>query len=112
MKKLWDASETLGDCDEDSSIAEATHLILGEKKRTYKVLAAIARGLWIVSPDWIKDSIKQGKWLDEAKYESKFYSGASKSRQIHSKNKDLLFLNTKVYVNQGKLKLKDQELKE
>lgn len=34
-----------------------------------KVLEGMARGCWIVSPDWIKASAEAGYWLPEADYE-------------------------------------------
>ncbi|KAL6065831.1 BRCA1 associated RING domain 1 [Balamuthia mandrillaris] len=48
---------------------QATHLVVGEKKRTVKVLKALALGLWVVSFDWVLESKKAGKWLPEEPFE-------------------------------------------
>jgi hypothetical protein len=37
-------------------------------QRTLKTLVGIARGCWLVTPNWITDSIRQGKFLPEDKY--------------------------------------------
>eukprot|EP00124_Ichthyophonus_hoferi_P002501 Ihof_evm1s173 gene=Ihof_evmTU1s173 len=59
-------------------VDSTTHLVTGTcenvdlaiaEKRTMKYLLAIMAGIWVVSLQWIDDSIKAGRWLDEAKYE-------------------------------------------
>lgn len=77
---------------------EATHVVVGEKKRTLKVLFGIANGifnsgvfwfanrmagLWIVSMDWILKSITADKWLPEEDFEVTEFPGAKKSRVAH-----------------------------
>lgn len=43
----------------------------------YQVIAGLARGCWILSPDWVKDSAAKGEFLPEADYElSEAFPGA------------------------------------
>lgn len=50
--------------DASSSLAP-THVVVGaEGRRTLKVLAGIARGAFLLTPEWAIDSVKAGKWLD------------------------------------------------
>ncbi|TYZ68044.1 hypothetical protein PybrP1_012626 [[Pythium] brassicae (nom. inval.)] len=50
--------------------AAVTHLIVGDdRKRTIKVLFAIARGAWIVSEAWVFASLAREQWLPEADFE-------------------------------------------
>lgn len=48
----------------------ATHLVVGEARRTLKVLHALARGLWIVTPAWVYQSQQCGFWVQEDEYEA------------------------------------------
>merc|ERR1712137_1088639 len=44
--------------------SNVNHLIIGEKKRTAKVLTAIASGIWVVKYQWFLDSMDAGKfWM-------------------------------------------------
>ena len=71
-----------GDCSRDA-IEEAaksigiitdknvTHLIVADEcpKRTLKLLNALARGNWVVHPNWLHDSLAHKKLLPEEHYE-------------------------------------------
>ncbi|XXQ37946.1 BRCT domain-containing protein [Plasmodiophora brassicae] len=46
-----------------------THLVVGKAARTVKVFYAIARGAWILSSDWILQSLQAGKWLPPESFE-------------------------------------------
>lgn len=50
--------------------AEATHLVVQPPvRRTLKLLHALARGAWVVSPAWLSDSSSAHRPLDPAPYE-------------------------------------------
>ena len=58
-----------------------THLIIGDKKRTAKLLFTIARGGWVLTPEWVFKSIENGSWLPEESFEAvDLFPGARKSR--------------------------------
>eukprot|EP00056_Hartaetosiga_gracilis_P010686 m.159249 g.159249 ORF g.159249 m.159249 type:complete len:276 (+) comp13366_c4_seq3:1842-2669(+) len=73
---------------------KVTHIVCGGK-RTEKVVEGIARGLWIVSFEWILASTKANEWMSEEKYEmADVFPGAKVSRvrmkeekgfQLHNK---------------------------
>ncbi|XP_030620544.1 SMC5-SMC6 complex localization factor protein 1 [Chanos chanos] len=48
---------------------EMTHLIVHKALASEKFLAACAGGKWIVTPEYVLDSVKHGAWLPEASYE-------------------------------------------
>lgn len=46
-----------------------THLICGRLSRSEKFLCACAQGRWVLHPNYINDSAKEGIWLPEENYE-------------------------------------------
>ncbi|XP_023674067.2 SMC5-SMC6 complex localization factor protein 1 isoform X3 [Paramormyrops kingsleyae] len=54
----------------------ATHLIAHCTLASEKFLAACAGGKWIVTPQYVIDSVRNGKWLPEVAYELDFISQA------------------------------------
>jgi len=70
-----------------------THVIVGQERRTLKVVQAMAMGVWIVSKTWIDESFAAGKWLNEEPYQIQIWKGTHKS-----KNRSLLFTE-KFYVH-------------
>ena len=60
-------------------LTRCTHLILGDHdsacaassssalagKRTVRVLAAVARGAWVLQPTWVYQCMEEEKWVDE-----------------------------------------------
>lgn len=90
-----------------------THVVIPveEPGRTMKVLEALSRGiladashadfdrvsirfhllgLFIVTENWLKDSVEAGQWVSEEKYEAtKYFPGAKKIRLSHSKSKGM-----------------------
>ncbi|XP_078421414.1 SMC5-SMC6 complex localization factor protein 1 isoform X1 [Cetorhinus maximus] len=48
---------------------QCTHMIANEPSRSEKFLAACAAGNWVLTKDYIIDSAKNGRWLDEIQYE-------------------------------------------
>lgn len=59
-----DGSVTSGDAH------EATHCICGNPcRRTLKLFFALARGAWVLSPEWLTESIRTGRVLPPEPYE-------------------------------------------
>ncbi|XP_029961313.1 SMC5-SMC6 complex localization factor protein 1 [Salarias fasciatus] len=48
---------------------ESTHLIIPQVLSSEKFLSACAAGKWVVTPDYVLDSVKNGSWLAEGSYE-------------------------------------------
>ncbi|XP_065086287.1 mediator of DNA damage checkpoint protein 1 [Ochlerotatus camptorhynchus] len=53
-----------------------THLVSLEPRRTVNILRALARGLWIVSYEWIRQSFETRRWLPEEQFEMRDFSTA------------------------------------
>ncbi|KAB8099202.1 hypothetical protein EE612_029124 [Oryza sativa] len=45
-----------------------THVITGKVRMTMNFCIALCSGAWIVSPKWLKESFKKGKFVGEAEY--------------------------------------------
>lgn len=69
---VWEASVT----------NDATHLVCGSQKRTEKVLQALAKGIWILKWNWIIESMEEGKWLPEERYEANDWFPGAKSGRL------------------------------
>jgi len=78
---LTSAIKALGASSLVQELEPFTHLIMEQSTRTLKILFALARGAWILSPAWILTSLENGKWVDEEPFETKAFTGASKSRK-------------------------------
>lgn len=63
----------------DMVTVRTTHII-SSGRRTQKVLAGIARGAWIVSPEWAFKSLESSVWLPEAEFELPQFPGARQAR--------------------------------
>ncbi|XP_060566419.1 microcephalin-like isoform X1 [Ruditapes philippinarum] len=46
-----------------------THVICGESRRTLNVLYGHARGIWLLSKEWVLSSLEAGKWIPEQEFE-------------------------------------------
>ena len=46
-----------------------THLVLEAPRRTVKVLHALARGAWVLKPEWLYASVEAGGWVREDSFE-------------------------------------------
>ncbi|XP_071965258.1 microcephalin-like [Antedon mediterranea] len=75
----------LGDFEIVDTVCESTtHVILGRERRTLNVLAAIARGCWLLSLEWVLKSLEDGVWLPEEPFEQhELYPSAQLSRLEH-----------------------------
>ncbi|XP_039271269.2 microcephalin-like [Styela clava] len=66
---------------------QTTHVVCGAARRTMNVLRAIAKGLWLLSKNWVTDSISAGFWLEEESYEIySIFPAARKNRKCRSRN--------------------------
>lgn len=52
----------------DGGEESVTHLVLGKDRRTFKVLMAVAKGAYLVTPTWLTASLAAGEWVDPAGY--------------------------------------------
>ncbi|KJE89585.1 hypothetical protein, variant [Capsaspora owczarzaki ATCC 30864] len=48
---------------------DTTHVVVGEARRTLAVYKGLVAGCWIVSPDWVLQSIEAGSWISEEPFE-------------------------------------------
>eukprot|EP00890_Picochlorum_soloecismus_P005788 jgi/Picsp_1/620/NSC_00616-R1_breast cancer type 1 susceptibility protein homolog len=60
-----------------------THLVLGDERRTMKVMLAILNGAHLLSPEWVTASIEAGYWLPETNFmaDVKFQEASDRARQ-------------------------------
>ena len=58
--------------------SETTHLVCGQNKRTINTLKAMLRGCWILTREWLLESLEEGYWVEEKKYELVAFSPAVK----------------------------------
>jgi len=47
----------------------ATHMITGRVARSEKILCSVASGRWVLHPSYIAESLSQGRWLEEERFE-------------------------------------------
>ncbi|XP_047114762.1 uncharacterized protein LOC124795031 isoform X1 [Schistocerca piceifrons] len=67
--------KSLGGFNIDNKVGPlTTHVVSGGPRRTLNMLFAIARGLWVLRPDWVLHSLEAGYWLDEEKFEMTDFS--------------------------------------
>ncbi|XP_029295967.1 SMC5-SMC6 complex localization factor protein 1 [Cottoperca gobio] len=57
----------------------STHLIIPQVLSSEKFLAACAAGKWVVTPEYVLNSFKNGSWLAEGPYEVAISTGATSS---------------------------------
>uniref|UniRef100_A0A3Q1IKS7 BRCT domain-containing protein n=1 Tax=Anabas testudineus TaxID=64144 RepID=A0A3Q1IKS7_ANATE len=55
----------------------STHLIIPQALSSEKFLAACAAGKWVLTPDYVLDSVRNGSWLAEEPYEVAISTGAT-----------------------------------
>lgn len=58
----------------DTINEKTTHIISGSNKRTINLVKGMVRGCWIVRKEWLLESMEQGHWLEEGKYEMVSFS--------------------------------------
>lgn len=55
---------------------QTTHVVTLENRRTINLMHGIIRGLWILSYEWIEQSLAAGEWQPEDQFEMKSISPA------------------------------------
>ncbi|OMO68248.1 hypothetical protein CCACVL1_20008 [Corchorus capsularis] len=66
-KHLTKVIENLGGTPtSDGSIS--THIVTGKVRKTLNFCTALCSGAWIVSSNWLKESFREGKFVDELAY--------------------------------------------
>ncbi|KAL5743829.1 hypothetical protein ACOSQ2_026945 [Xanthoceras sorbifolium] len=50
----------------DGSIS--THVVTGKVRKTLNFCTALCSGAWIISPSWLKESFREGRFVDESSY--------------------------------------------
>lgn len=115
-KDVWSSIQSLNTKFDDIYILDdvddqCTHLVLGDNRRTRKVLLAIAQGKWIVNPDWISMRSDNGNWDCESEYEIvDWLPGIKKSRESHERSEPPIFAGMKIFIGgQTKTDRKDIE---
>lgn len=69
-RELLDQLSRLADNVRSGEAHEATHCICGSPgRRTLKLLFALARGAWVVSPQWLEQSVRAGRVLPPVLFE-------------------------------------------
>jgi len=82
-------------------VTPETYVVCEANNRTESILRALAQGSWIVTLPWIRNSLKNKKWLDPIGYEAtRFHCGARSSREAKESNKPRLFENIKFYLSE------------
>ena len=73
-------------CPAGRGDAAATHLILGDDRRTIKVLLAAANGAHLLTPEYVTASLEAGEWLEETPFRaaSRFAAAAERARRAKS----------------------------
>ena len=47
-------------------------------------MAAIARGAWLLTPEWLYRSVEAGAWLPESEFEDLSFPGGKRARLAHA----------------------------
>ncbi|KAL6077105.1 hypothetical protein QOT17_002411 [Balamuthia mandrillaris] len=89
-------AEVRWDAEFDTQI---THVIAPPDSRTMKTLAAALTGRWLMAPEWVLDSQREGRWLEEKSYGTcyaerpfalkRFYMAPSFRKENEKKNHKL-----------------------
>lgn len=61
---------------ESNVTGQTTHLVTLEPLRTVNLLRGIIRGIWILRYDWVMQSVRCGRWLEEEPFEVRDFSAA------------------------------------
>jgi hypothetical protein len=95
---------------EAETLVGITHVVICKNERTLKVLQAIARGLYLVSSQWLHDCVEQKKILAADDYEAiDWFSGCRAAREAHGTSK-LLFTGTLTWI-EGETRVPVEELR-
>lgn len=76
-----EAVKKLGAFQMERTVTRATsHLVCLNPGRTFNMMRALIRGVWILSLDWVKESVAASRWLPEEPFELKNFAPAVKVR--------------------------------
>ncbi|XP_071688258.1 uncharacterized protein [Rutidosis leptorrhynchoides] len=59
---------------------ESTHVVTGKVRKTLNFCTALCSGAWVISPAWLKESFRKGRFVDEMPYILKDVEYESKYR--------------------------------
>lgn len=78
-----------------------THLVIGEERRTLKLLLAVANGALLMSPEWVTASIEAGHWLPEGPYlaDVRFAHAAQRARSTLTSSSSKLLHQHAIYYH-------------
>lgn len=65
---------------DDKVNSHTTHLVALDGRRTANILRGLIRGVWILTFDWILDSMAAKQWVPELDYEMQEFSKAVEVR--------------------------------
>jgi len=91
-------------CPDGKEDGQITHLVVGQERRTLKVMLAIANGAWLISPEWITASLEAGRWLPESQFpaEVRFAAAADKARAaLEVPDDNLLLEGRRLHITAG-----------
>ncbi|XP_042858733.1 uncharacterized protein LOC122244822 isoform X2 [Penaeus japonicus] len=94
-KKIEELGGKIEDNAKNTFISLCTHVIVKEFNLTEKVLGALASGKWILQPEFVEDSHREGRWLEESQYEIKEFVECRQERSARSFG---IYSGWKVYV--------------
>ncbi|ORZ12236.1 hypothetical protein BCR42DRAFT_420266 [Absidia repens] len=77
-----------------------THVIVECQRRTLSVILGLLHGVWMVTTDWLLDSDKSSKYLDEIKYEATYFFPRATAARRHD---PLLPSNISIYIHSSSL---------
>ena len=60
-------------CPEGREDGQVTHLVVGDERRTLKLMLAVANGAWLLSPQWVTASLEARRWLPESQFPAKVH---------------------------------------
>lgn len=63
------AVKSLGNCKLEANVTRNTTHIVSKGLRTISLLQGITRGCWIVSMNWVVQSMEQKSWLQPEQFE-------------------------------------------
>jgi hypothetical protein len=69
-----------------------THLVVGDDRRTLKLMLAVAHGAVLLSPEWVTASLEAGLWLPPIQYQAntRFLKASQMASQLAAVGKQLL----------------------
>lgn len=71
-------------CTDGYEDGRVSHVVMGDNKRTLKVLLGIANGAHFLDPSWLSESVAKGEWQDASRFkrDGKFAEAAERARRV------------------------------